>query len=258
MQSRRSGFFSKTSIYKERDLKFIAPTKDYNFMKSNTRGFGFWLWKPMIVLDFLEKNPEIDFIVYLDSGCDINYNEQSKNQFESYFSLLEKSQCICFAMELIEGDWTKREIINQLAVTEREISSPQILGGVFMMERNFAVRFCLNWLENMRTSNYTLLDNSFDPVIQTKNFKEPRHDQSIFSILIKREKQVSILRSEDHVYFHPKWDSGTNFPFWTSRNKSFLPFKHQGRISNFLRLVERAFLRCCYIIIRVKKGKIGK
>jgi hypothetical protein len=249
-QSLKSGFFNKVKMYKESDLIGIVSPQDYDFMKSNRRGYGFWLWKPIIVLDFLDKNQTIDYIVYLDSGCDINYSQEAKIRFEQYLSILENFKCICFEMELIEEAWTKHEIIEALKVPNKILSSPQLLGGVFIMERNFAMTFCRKWLTTMKLSNYSLLDNSFNHKIQSREFKEPRHDQSIFSVLMKSENPVSILSSVKEVYFHPDWNRGNGSPFWTSRNKSMIPYVKQDTVSRGLRLIERGLIKIYFFLRR--------
>lgn len=43
-----------------------------NFVITNPRGFGYWIWKPHIINKELEKMEEGDILIYADSSCEIN------------------------------------------------------------------------------------------------------------------------------------------------------------------------------------------
>lgn len=239
LQAKNSKEFTKLKSYKPKDLQYLANEKDLAFISENKRGFGHWLWKPIIVLDFLLNNPEIESILYTDSGCDLNFNADSKITWQRYLGYLQNYDCVVFKMELIEKYWTKEELFLAFPKYRDFKDSEQILGGVFLMKRDFAIQFCKNWLNAMRTLDYHLLIDKYNTEIQIPNFRHHRHDQSFFSLLIKTYKSVLILDSLHEVYFEPDWHVGRKYPIWTSRNKSFVPKYRSGMVSRFLRMMER-------------------
>jgi hypothetical protein len=142
-------------------------------------------------------------------------------------------------MELLESAWTKQEVFDYFPELNDFRNTEQLLAGVFIMEREFAINFCKRWLEVMRTSNYSLLNDDFDKAIQVSEFIQHRHDQSLFSLLIKQDPRVLILDSFQEVYFVPDWTKGYKFPIWTSRNKSIVPLYEDGNPGRFIRILER-------------------
>jgi hypothetical protein len=239
LQAKKSREFIKLKSYTPTDLKYLASEKDLAFISENKRGFGYWLWKPIIVLDFLHNNPEIESILYTDSGCDLNFNIDSKITWHQYLNYLENYDCIVFKMELIEKHWTKEELFLAFPKYREFKDSEQILGGVFLMKREFAIQFCENWLKSMRTLDYKLLGDEYIQEIQIPNFRQHRHDQSFFSLLIKTYNSALILDSLREVYFESDWQAGRKYPIWTSRNKSYIPKYRTDLMSRFLREIER-------------------
>jgi len=238
-QAIHSNEFEAVKVYSPEELSKISKTSDLNFMHSNKRGYGYWLWKPILVLDFIQKHPDVDVILYTDAGCDLNFNTKSRKNWQKYLNKLHEFECVVFKMELIEKNWTKRELIDAFPIFKEHAASEQILGGVFLMKRNFAIEFCNQWLANMRTDNYALLDDSLNPKIQDPEFSSHRHDQSFFSLMCKSDHRVLILDSLKEVYFEPTWSDGDEYPIWTSRNKSYLAKYKTGNLYKFLRDFER-------------------
>jgi len=247
-QANEAGVFTRLRIYSPKDLGKIACNSDLEFIASNRRGFGYWIWKPIIILDFLRENPDIEGILYADTGCDLNFNDYSKKIWKKYLSFLEANSGIAFKMELFENAWTKQEVFNYFPELDAFRKTEQLLATVFIMEREFAISFCNQWLEAMRTLNYSLLNDEFDRTIQVSEFIEHRHDQSLFSLLIKKDPRILILDSLQEVYFFPDWAKGHKFPIWTSRNKSFVPLYEVGFLGRLLRVFERILKKLVQIV----------
>ncbi len=242
-QAMESEVFSKVGTYSPKDLRHLTSPSEYDFILSNPRGFGFWIWKPIIVSNFLNQNPDLDMVLYADAGCDLNFNSDSKVNWVRYLKELESHDAIFFKMELIERHWTKQEVFNTLPELEKFRDSEQILGGVFLMNRDFAFRFCNKWIETMRMRSYSLVTDEFDPNIQDSDFVQPRHDQSIFSLLSKQESKVLVLDSLQELHFEPHWNRGRDQPIWTSRNKSSVPKYDLSLQARIVRLTEKALRR---------------
>ncbi len=72
-QAKESNFFDNIFIYNEynlpKDEKFEALLS-HKLVPS--RGFGYWCWKPFIILKTLENIKDGDILVYADIGCHIN------------------------------------------------------------------------------------------------------------------------------------------------------------------------------------------
>lgn len=42
------------------------------FKCNTTRGYGYWMWKPYIILDVMSKIPVSDIVLYMDCGSSLN------------------------------------------------------------------------------------------------------------------------------------------------------------------------------------------
>lgn len=83
----------------------------------------------------------------------------------------------------------------------------------------------LNTWYEIGSSNYNLIDDSSSIEKNFDGFKEHRHDQSIFNLLVKKYNLINYdLDPTDWGYgikakrYYLK--NGINFPIWTCRNKT--------------------------------------
>ena len=160
IQAKRSKRFSKISIYNRKSLLNICSEIEKQHLSKHKKGFGLWFWKPKIISDFLVVNPEIDIVVYLDAGCELNFNNDSRLIFEQYILELEKFDSIAFQMELVEKNWSHKELSDFLNSTREDLDSGQLVGGAHLMRREFAIQFCTKWETTILTENFKFLIES--------------------------------------------------------------------------------------------------
>lgn len=102
-QAKRTKRFDNVIIYTPKDLpEYIKASPLYAF----SRGGGYWVWKPYIVVDALSKCKLGDIICYVDSGCSLNKKSKEWNE---YFSIMEKYNAIFFQYreDYIYSGWDK-------------------------------------------------------------------------------------------------------------------------------------------------------
>jgi hypothetical protein len=88
-QATQSGFFETVSVFSNNDIAQLVRAKRLHFLLWKRRGFGFWIWKPRVILKKLETIPEGEYLIYLDQGFHINASGCSV--LDSYLSELQKS-----------------------------------------------------------------------------------------------------------------------------------------------------------------------
>ena len=76
-QAKQLKIFDETILITKEDLKEdnLFWKKHNNFILSNPKGFGYWIWKPYIIKKYFDKINDNDILLYLDSGCEIDYME---------------------------------------------------------------------------------------------------------------------------------------------------------------------------------------
>lgn len=241
-QVARSQRFREISIYSENLLDKLIEPNIQNFIKSHRMGYGHWIWKPVIILDFLATNQNCDSILYLDAGCDFNYSKTSKKRWEEYLSMLDNFEAIVFQTPHLERSYTKKALVEKLQVTLPYIETGQIHAGAFFMKREFAKVFCVNWLDAMMFKSFRFLKNENDILDQFNSYIDYRYDQSIFSLMMKTTINVQILKDTD-TDFSPNWENGKAFPILTSRNRSIVPVLHTGYLARGIRKIERKIIK---------------
>jgi len=159
-----------------KDLESTGFYEEHREILDEPRGAGFWLWKPYIILDTLNKANDGDIVIYSD--VDI--------YFLTYPSILIE---ICeefgyfFRRSLISHiTHTKRDCLVEMgADSERWYNRFHITSGFqFLKKTETSIRFVKLWLHWCCKKN--IIDDSSSGH-ELPTFKDHRHDLSIFSIL---------------------------------------------------------------------------
>lgn len=158
--------------------------KDFNkILDKNSRGYGFWLWKPYIILKVLELMDTNDILLYCDSGCKLF--TEGLPRLEEYFKILASNEqnTLSFQLNYIEKDWTKRDLLDLFPEME---NTKQLMATVFLVKKNDKSIFLINeWLKLGTTNNQHFINDTNSSKQNYPSFKDHRHDQSIFSLLRK-------------------------------------------------------------------------
>lgn len=178
------------------DQKFIEENKS---ILSETRGAGYWLWKPYLIDKALRTIPEDSILFYLDSGAFFNDSvdsliEYMKDYLNEGIVLFETSKWCPTGPpweKCTEKFWTKGDVFYLLDILDNpEITeTPQLNGATILMKNNKNAReFVSEWLEiSKRREAITDDENVYHPNFE--GFEDARHDQSILSCLAKKHKK---------------------------------------------------------------------
>ena len=78
------------------------------------------------------------------------------------------------------------------------MNSPQIEAGIIFLKNTPQIRkFILEWLNISTANNYVYIDDNVE--IESTDFLEHRHDQSIFSLLVYLSNIGYIIRNENYL-----------------------------------------------------------
>ena len=180
------GYFHTVQAFSTDSWPLEIDIKHLNFIAENPRLQGYAVWKSIIIYSKLISMNDEEVLVYADSGYHIN---PYKNKYfkESYIDILE--DVLGFETKYQELPWCKQKAINGVAnylnlphldslVTGNQISSSLII----LKKTERTMKFLLDW-KNL-CSKYELIDDS-PSVNEHDVFIENRHDQTIFSLLMK-------------------------------------------------------------------------
>jgi hypothetical protein len=177
------GSFDKVMSYSPEDIDpdFFERNKK---TLSQTKGNGYWLWKPYFIRRSLDLLSFGDFLFYCDSGA----------YFIRPITPLIDISCesgqdvIVFELDHLERDWTKRDaFILMDCDSPRYSDTKQRLAGFSLWRKSsFTMDFATEYLSIAQDERVlTDIDNQCG-YSNYPEFKEHRYDQSIFSLLTKK------------------------------------------------------------------------
>jgi hypothetical protein len=210
------------------------------WMKTTPRGYGFWVWKSIILKHALRGTfGDYRRVVYLDSGCQFSLkNNPAKKRFSEYLEILDTHGGMAFAhrtgqfgiSDFTDEVWGKKELHDAIYAPSKILKSNQILAGcLFLTPRILDV--IEKWCDWATKDDYRYLRNPMPSELQLPNFKAHRQDQSILSVLWKGAGLPTI---PDETWFAPKWGiEASQFPIWTIRNDSSIRLPSDSARSRF-------------------------
>jgi hypothetical protein len=183
------------------------------------QGHGLWAWKPFALSAALSRIDEDDYLFYLDSGCTANASLTATSRFMEYLSHLDKHGVLAFQMGHPEDHWTKSSVIRRYSLGPIQSSSGQAMATIVGLKNNRYGRDILaSWCMGVAENNFSNVKNPEMGAPQLPCFVDHRHDQSVWSCLLKSR---AVYLIPDETYHAPKWSSGgASFPFWATRKCS--------------------------------------
>ena len=190
-----SGFFKEIITLSPKDLDINFINSHGNFIEQNKKGYGYWLWKPYLIMKNLRDIDEGDYLIYSDSGNTIN--PYGYDRIGQLYAILEKHDLILSKMKYPEEAYIKKstllkvlnyinkntpEIIEKVLVTDPNQRSAAF---ILMKKTPELMKLIKTWYNIACADNYSNIDDSESTLTNTKKFIEHRHDQSIISILSK-------------------------------------------------------------------------
>lgn len=162
------------------------------------RGYGYWRWKPYFVKKVLDTLDYGDVLVWADVGCVLN--SKAEDVLQDYIDRAKKTKSglLVFEQKNLEKHWTKGDLLEYLHVEDDVKSSPQLLGGFWVIVKTPpSVSLVGTWYDICRNHGDLVTDKK-SLVPNDPEFKEHRHDQSVFSLLAKKTDAIRIPFSNDN------------------------------------------------------------
>ena len=236
-------FYDTIYTYNESNLNPNFKILFNKYLKYGVRGFGYWSWKPQIILQVLNEMQDGDMLQYTDVGCHLN--DKGVERLNQYFDITKMSEkgILAFQNKLpeyplqydgrnmlnyMDYEWVKGDLIDHFDIRNNLniINSPTIGATViFIRKCDEAIEILNKWLDVIKY-DFKLIDDSESIKPNLVGFIEHRHDQAIFSILCKLNN-VNTLSAYEYYYPTkrnvniPDWNILSNFPIWAKRDKKY-------------------------------------
>lgn len=218
-QAIESGFFNNIFAFDETGFEDWYREKYADRLVLGSRGYGYWMWKSYLIRRIMDHLDEDDYLVYADGGCTIN--KSGRTRFEEYLQLVDDSESgvLGFQQGWRSAEWTKGDVFEYFGVGDNPefLNHGQVAGGVVVLRKCWKSQQLVNEWYYVCHNHYDLITDDPSLTPNDPNFKENRHDQSVFSILALKYQIVEVPVEE--IFTEDSWESMTAFPFWTTRYK---------------------------------------
>jgi len=150
---------------------------------SCSRGAGYWLWKPYFIGKCLSNMTPDDILFYMDSGMVI-----LKDVSPLMDRIIQDERgiaCFNLAGNHLEKHYNKKLLLNYMNMNEEKyIETPQIsASNILVRGTDYAKELIQEYVD--LCSTYELINDDLENEIE--GFIDHRHDQSVWSLLSKRE-----------------------------------------------------------------------
>jgi len=241
-QAKELKFYDEIIIFDENNLDEKFKFNFQKHLKNGVRGYGYWCWKPQVILQVLNLMEDGDILQYTDTGCHLNSN--GIKRLHEYFSFADNSPTGILAFQskpptmplnfdsrkvlnLEDRKWIKGDLLDYFQIRNNEdILNSQTIGAgiVFIKKSPLSISIINQWLDVIKY-DFNLINDSKSISPNLEGFVEHRHDQAIFSIICKLNNVETISSYE---YWYPSLKSGEadwgvlkDFPIHAKRDKSF-------------------------------------
>ena len=258
-----SNYYDKINIFTPLNLSDENKKKINYYLKlGKKRGYAYWYWKPLILLEMLSKVNNGDIIHYLDIGFHIN--EKKSDKFYHYLDLLDKENRSLLTFQYFpiknnnlqgiefpkreEFMYTKSDLFDYFEkLSDKSITHTAQFsaGNIFFKKNEKSIKFLKSWL-NVFEKRFDLIDDTPSRIENYNEFIEHRHDQSVFSILCKINLFEPLSAYEyDWVEKNQKrtWDHIIDYPFFAKRDLKYNIFKRfvNRQIKTYRRIKKKLF-----------------
>ena len=237
-QAEKMKIYDKIFMFTQKDLN--DDFKDYvtSLLKlGKKKGYGYWVWQTFFHKKVLSQLNEGDIYHWCDVGCHFNIN--GKERLREYIEITDKKNILAFKYSdpnfdiknkykfqiYCENQYTKADAWEYFNIKGGSdmLKSEQIWSGTFFLKNNSYVKEILNnWKKACNITS--LIDDSLSIKQNHPNFIEHRHDQSMLSLIFKKDNIFCLSASEcEWAEFENKriWTHLYNYPILAKRDKKF-------------------------------------
>ena len=259
-QAKSIKIFNDIYLFIENDLPVDFREYFKDKLIPGSRGYGYWSWKPEVMLMALDRIQEGDCLLYIDAGCHLN--SLGKQRLLEYFKILEQEETGVVAFQAIQPSednsslvydgrklfdqsnyrWIKGDLFDYFGVKDSpSVVNDQAIGAgvIFIRKCDRAIRIIREW-QQIIWHHFNLVDDTPSVSANLNGFIEHRHDQAIWTLLCLKHR-VKTLSAYEYWYpmknakkLKPDWLALEKFPIHAKRDKDFGMLRNNLNIFNNL------------------------
>jgi len=191
-EAHEMGLFSTVSCYTEKDFDQEYVDKFGSHFTEYKRGYGYWSWKPYLIKKKISEIEDGDFVVYADCGCMFLY--ENRNTLLQWLKIAMDSESgilsPCYGPYL-ERQWSRMDLYDYINKNYNKDNidifenAVQCGAGILVVYKNKKSEEFINIWNDIMSNHFHLCTDEPSSIPNHKEFRENRHDQSVFSMLSK-------------------------------------------------------------------------
>ena len=218
-EAKAFGIFDELYPYNETMLGEAFMNRNREFMQNNPTGYGYWIWKPFVIQEALQRMKPGCFLVFTDAGCTIQPGGVRRAMEYARLLNANHKHVLGFQMPHMEGTWTKGDLFHFMNATTAGLEATgQIVGGITMIRNSPEGRAYVSRWRQITQEHPQLITDA--PSVQPNfpGFIAHRHDQSVVSMLLKTEfAHIAHLMADET--WHKDFSQILSVPFTATRMK---------------------------------------
>lgn len=177
--------------------------KHQTFINNNPAGYGYYIWKPKIILDTLLHMNDNDILVYCDAGVHLNSNGMER--FNYYLDKLNNAEMVVFSTN---NQYKIKSFVKMDAImnyypefNDLHLDKNACYAGLMILKKsNNVINLISDWLH--LCENYNLLDtNKSIYYNEASYFCGNDKDNGLFNLcLLKYNNFYSVYPDEVNLY----------------------------------------------------------
>lgn len=183
-----SKYFHTVTVYTQDNL--LELKQHEKFIQSNKRGYGYWIWKSILLIDMFKKTNPGDIIIYSDAGCGISTREKAQAKFKEWISDVTNIHPyrLSFTMDFLEKYYTKNDLFEVMNLDDNCYKKSFQSAASIQVYKNTPenLSFINEYYKFACLDNYHYITDEPSRSKNDINFRDHRHDQSILSLLFKK------------------------------------------------------------------------
>ena len=167
---------------------FYKKSKRNQYILNKSRGAGYWMWKPFIILETFKSLGDNDIVLYSDAGLKVidNLNPLYKvaQNDSNDGKVLFKLPTVGVPHHLAKT-WTKRDCFVLMDCDSEKYWGANMTNGAISLWKKTSgnIKFLEEWQEYLRDPKIITDDGNIMGKSNFMEFRDHRHDQSVLTLL---------------------------------------------------------------------------
>ena len=238
------GGFDKVLSFSKEQIESGFYEKNHLILNEK-RGAGYWLWKPYFIDKVLNELSDGDYLFYCDAGCIFI------NNVKHLIRVLDDSgqSIMSFELPLVEYEWTAESVLNEFDAYKKGYAQSNQISATYLLlkKSNDSVRLIKDWLEKCTRAELLTDDANLGNIA-----KAHRHDQSIFSLIIKSEGYKTFKDPSDYGRFPWRYFTKDRYFNLKEYESNYPVILLSNRKENAIKYLVKYYIRSLLQIMRIK------